>query len=485
MKKIYAVVGCECGAITVTNDVTKVQVSMTKKAYREQFKPFVAPARIDADFHTMSNCNYCTNKWGADLCACGSGKKFWQCKEGFNGCGKPYYDISSVLMGGAVEEPPAKYLSREDMNLKLKQLAYIEKAMWRMEAFMLEMKKLNELWSHDSDVALDLNTMLQPLYPFDKSFDEALIDVALWYADGSAKMVELKRNLRHEIRNCDGITIDIRDKGSDEVKEDPEEYHRRNAAEWERIASERMNEIKRLRGIMAKVIAADENITVFIKETGTEQTGGGAMVDFVSLKNLPYVLGITDDCVVAYKDMESFCGDEDSVIGSIQFPEQRRPDMVGEDAAPYVAVPPQFDRPFTIRHCVNCGQRLMVDPLDFLLNLDKDPICKACSSRDKAKEDVEEPSAPYYTKAQIQGKWICAFDTICQGWQCVRVCDPNDPDDGKPFLYDSKEDVESDDFFDKEEDFAIPAEEFIEGRKCIIGSTKRIEGVKIMGWEIK
>ena len=60
-----------------------------------------------------------------------------------------------------------------------------------------------------------------------------------------------------------------------------------------------------------------------------------------------------------------------------------QPKIVEEDQPPYVAVSPQFGRPFTIRHCVNCGQRLMVDPLDFLLNVDKDVICDACKNPKK------------------------------------------------------------------------------------------------------
>lgn len=69
-------------------------------------------------------------------------------------------------------------------------------------------------------------------------------------------------------------------------------------------------------------------------------------------------------------------------------------------------------------------------------------------------------------------KWICAFDTLCTGWDCIR------DEDGNPALYDSKEEIENDDMFDPEEDFAIPEEEFIEGRKVVFyaGHGCRIEG---------
>ena len=62
-------------------------------------------------------------------------------------------------------------------------------------------------------------------------------------------------------------------------------------------------------------------------------------------------------------------------------------DKVEEDQSPYVPIPAQFGRPFTIRHCVNCGQRLMVDPLDFLLNIDKDVLCDACKNPKKYEKE--------------------------------------------------------------------------------------------------
>ena len=43
----------------------------------------------------------------------------------------------------------------------------------------------------------------------------------------------------------------------------------------------------------------------FIKAVTTENTGGGCMVDFVLLYN-GQVLGLNDECVVLYDNMEDF-----------------------------------------------------------------------------------------------------------------------------------------------------------------------------------
>ncbi len=46
-------------------------------------------------------------------------------------------------------------------------------------------------------------------------------------------------------------------------------------------------------------------MTVFIEKVGTEFTGGNCPVDFVTLKD-GRVLGVTDDCVVLYQNMDDF-----------------------------------------------------------------------------------------------------------------------------------------------------------------------------------
>jgi hypothetical protein len=95
------------------------------------------------------------------------------------------------------------------------------------------------------------------------------------------------------------------------------------------------------------------------------------------------------------------------------------------------------------------------------------------------RNNLGEPPAPYFTKAEAEGKWVCAFDTICGGYQCVTT--ENEKGETIPYLYDSKAEVEADDFFDHQEDFAILATEFVLGRKVIYGKNGGvIEGTPIV-----
>lgn len=115
------------------------------------------------------------------------------------------------------------------------------------------------------------------------------------------------------------------------------------------------------------------------------------------------------------------------------------------------------------------------------------PVEKVYGTEPKIEEaGVEEPPAPYYTPEEAEGKWVCAFDTICEGWQCVRYSEGDKED--YPVLYDSKEAVETDEFFDGDDDFAILATEFIEERRAMWGKgglhitgTPIVKSYKIMG----
>jgi len=105
-------------------------------------------------------------------------------------------------------------------------------------------------------------------------------------------------------------------------------------------------------------------------------------------------------------------------------------------------------------------------------------------------DKVEEPPAPYYTPQEAEGKWVCAFDTMCGGWDCVRY--GGGDRDNFPVLYNSQKEVEEDDFFDGDDDFAIPATEFIEGRKAsytnngiVITGTPIVKGYQIVERETK
>jgi hypothetical protein len=83
-------------------------------------------------------------------------------------------------------------------------------------------------------------------------------------------------------------------------------------------------------------------------------------------------------------------------------------------------------------------------------------------------DEVGEPKAPYYKLSTVRDKWVCAFDTWCCGWECVRH--HGGELDGLPYLYDSKEAVKSDSLFDKDNDFAYRAEMFKEGRKLVFNA---------------
>jgi hypothetical protein len=69
-------------------------------------------------------------------------------------------------------------------------------------------------------------------------------------------------------------------------------------------------------------------------------------------------------------------------------------------------------------------------------------------------------------------KWVIAFDTMCDGWQCI--VEGTDDDDMQPLLYDSKEEAEKEiaedpEFYYDGEYFIVRADEYIHGRKCIYG----------------
>ena len=77
-----------CGAYTLI--INGHDYSFSLKALQEHFpkdwRRIVAYARYN---HGFCCCNYCVNKWGVDLCGCGSGEKFGECKNGYSECQRP------------------------------------------------------------------------------------------------------------------------------------------------------------------------------------------------------------------------------------------------------------------------------------------------------------------------------------------------------------------------------------------------------------
>jgi hypothetical protein len=80
---------CECGAITV--EINGASYSMPRKIFLDKFPGEKVPRK------TMGCCDYCVNKWGVDLCGCGSGKKFKKCKEGYAECRRPAQSIEEEI----------------------------------------------------------------------------------------------------------------------------------------------------------------------------------------------------------------------------------------------------------------------------------------------------------------------------------------------------------------------------------------------------
>jgi len=75
---------CACGARTVAIDGK--EYSMSRKTFNKKFG-YIPRVGSSKRMDDTSNCNYCVNKWGIDLCGCGSGEKFGKCRN-MLGCSK-------------------------------------------------------------------------------------------------------------------------------------------------------------------------------------------------------------------------------------------------------------------------------------------------------------------------------------------------------------------------------------------------------------
>ena len=80
MTKIEEIVKCSCGAITVIFD-NGADNSMTEETFKKEFGK--DPITTLDDY---GNCNHCVNRWGIDLCGCGSGEEVGKCDGGFEDC---------------------------------------------------------------------------------------------------------------------------------------------------------------------------------------------------------------------------------------------------------------------------------------------------------------------------------------------------------------------------------------------------------------
>lgn len=88
---LIEVYNCSCGAITVkyyNEDMVECNASMPIELFHEHFPNEKVP---NPNFY---NCDYCVNRWGIDLCACGSGEKVDECDNECSDCGKPAQELN-------------------------------------------------------------------------------------------------------------------------------------------------------------------------------------------------------------------------------------------------------------------------------------------------------------------------------------------------------------------------------------------------------
>ena len=71
---------CACGAITVTVDGQDYSCLAYR---RKKFFPGLDLRKVPR-FETSYSCNHCANRFGLDLCGCGSGNEFGYCDGGFD-----------------------------------------------------------------------------------------------------------------------------------------------------------------------------------------------------------------------------------------------------------------------------------------------------------------------------------------------------------------------------------------------------------------
>jgi hypothetical protein len=239
-------------------------------------------------------------------------------------------------------------MKKKEYYHRLKQVEYLEQVNHRFEALRLAFIRFNEIWGKDSDLELDLNDYLTTMYPFPKSFDEFLVDFALWYGDGASKIVRAKHEIqpRLSIQEINNMVEEPEAEYDHHQDDDP------SPSSWEAIAESRMKEIHRLR----KLILLGQGFhATFVNSIRTEQTGGNIMVDAITLNHLPFIIGISDYCVTLYKSKDEFLGDENSMIANFDFP-----DVVEEERGVYS---PQTSM-FTIEQMRGTGQLNILDQIN-------------------------------------------------------------------------------------------------------------------------
>lgn len=88
MTKIY-LSRCECGGITIFYGNKSFSC---KETNFPRFFPNFDLEGVE-EIKTSYICDHCTNHYGLDLCACGSGEPYESCSNGFDVCGKPMQSV--------------------------------------------------------------------------------------------------------------------------------------------------------------------------------------------------------------------------------------------------------------------------------------------------------------------------------------------------------------------------------------------------------
>lgn len=86
---------CECGAVTLfTRENRCTGFSMPRRLLKQNGINLTKVGRKKNITSTLwESCNYCVNKWGIDLCGCGSGMKWGKCTLKLKDCKYPMQTV--------------------------------------------------------------------------------------------------------------------------------------------------------------------------------------------------------------------------------------------------------------------------------------------------------------------------------------------------------------------------------------------------------